>query len=455
MKRIGCFDLHDRTETPSIQIDSGFSVIRLALSHDERVLAAATWDGKIRLFDTESNQQIDEYDEHRSWVTGLLFSPDDSLLYSISSDQSIVAYDPQRQASVARLLGHESEIWGVDISPDGKTLVSAAGYGGSILKWDLQRAIQSERGARQRLMRVIYPMRDKLLCLQSSSNTIDDFDVASGQLTHGQMPAIAPALKNDEIEQLLAVSPDLRWVVAKPQNDSTWWVFDASTGELSVPLTGRFESSPRAVFSEHGQFLLVASDHAEVVLWNTKDWTSHPIWDRGGRLERDSRGAFFSPDSKQVVILLDRRVVVVDRLTKEIIFEKELRYGCYCAAVSHDGKTLATGSGDGIIRLWDLRNEGAACRELRGHVAGVWLLDFSPDDLTLASYADDRKVKLWNPNTAREFFTLHTCQDQPLGSLRFSSDGEQLVGTLTRTDFHSEDLIGSIVWDALRLESQN
>jgi WD40 repeat protein len=63
-------------------------------------------------------------------------------------------------------------------------------------------------------------------------------------------------------------------------------------------------------------------------------------------------------------------------------------------AISPDGKTLATGSAIGMIKLWSLEQR-VELFTLRAHEGDVASLRFSPDGQVLASSGRDGVVRLW------------------------------------------------------------
>ncbi len=97
--------------------------------------------------------------------------------------------------------------------------------------------------------------------------------------------------------------------------------------------------------------------------------------------------------------------------------------------------TLASGSDDDTIRIWDLTWDAwknKPVQTLRGHRNNVESVAWSPDGTLLASGSRDRTVRLWNPNNAANTAILrgHT---NTVNSVAWSPDGT-LLASASRDD---------------------
>lgn len=69
-----------------------------------------------------------------------------------------------------------------------------------------------------------------------------------------------------------------------------------------------------------------------------------------------------------------------------------------CIRQSPDGKWIASGSSDGSVKIWDLRqNRLIQSFDLPGQ--RVTTLEYNPQHLTLANGSSDRTVKYWDLET--------------------------------------------------------
>jgi hypothetical protein len=94
-------------------------------------------------------------------------------------------------------------------------------------------------------------------------------------------------------------------------------------------------------------------------------------------------------------------------------------------AWSPDGKTLASGSRDQTVKLWEAAT-GKLLRTLQGHTGAVYSIAWSSDGKTLASGSDDQSMKLWEAATGKLLTKLqgHT---GAVYSISWSSDGKTLA----------------------------
>ena len=138
----------------------------------------------------------------------------------------------------------------------------------------------------------------------------------------------------------------------------------------------------------------------------------------------------FSPDGKTLASgSYDLTVKLWDLATSQNTATLEGHWQVSSVAFSPNGKTLASGSWDYTVKLWDIATS-TNISTLEGHTDQVNSVSFAPDGKIIASGSNDRTVKLWDVTTKREIADLkHT---ENVGSVSFSPDGTILASAQGR-----------------------
>ena len=108
-------------------------------------------------------------------------------------------------------------------------------------------------------------------------------------------------------------------------------------------------------------------------------------------------------------------------------------------AFSSDGETLASGSDDYTIKLWDVAS-GQELKTLKGHSLKVWTIAFSPDCKMLASGSHDKTLKVWDVASGQELKTLKE-HSLPVTTVAFSPDGKTLASGSWRNAIKLWDVV--------------
>jgi WD40 repeat protein len=384
-------------------------------SHREGLLL---WDVAMR----EGKRLTTGHTERIEWAA---FSPDGQTLASGGWDRTIRLWDATGRHEPASICGHLNAVVDGCFSPDGKTLATAS-TDGTVKLWHVAtlQELASLKGFPWAIWRVAFSSDGRTLA-------------ASGQT--GLIVCRAPASSDESVSAqesplrsvtrpLLATSTALR---AEPQPDA------AASESLKAPrkLTGHTSKVWCVAFSRDGDTLISVDDAGFLKFWEVTTGTR-----RGSIKAHDCpiRAAALTPDGKVLATGggADRQsdaakvwdvVVQKDWTTLE---ERANLQGhtntVLCLAIAPDGKTLATGSWDCSVKLWDIAT-GKEKRTLRGHEGLIHAVAFSPDGRVVASAGWDGVVRLWDAATGRQEAAYQAHADVRVMSLAFSLDGRTLA----------------------------
>ena len=94
---------------------------------------------------------------------------------------------------------------------------------------------------------------------------------------------------------------------------------------------------------------------------------------------------------------------------------------------SLDGRLLATGSVDQMVRLWDMTNLQLLGKPMMGHTSTVTHLVFSSDKKLLVSTSDDNSIRIWSVEQQIAIGQALIGHTQSIHSIIFSPDCKLLV----------------------------
>lgn len=92
----------------------------------------------------------------------------------------------------------------------------------------------------------------------------------------------------------------------------------------------------------------------------------------------------------------------------------------HSVAVSPDGLTIASGSSDRTVKLWEATT-GKLLRTLSGHTGRIFAVAFSTDSQIVASGGQSGEIKLWDRSSGSEIAAFRS-KLQVVACLTFSPD---------------------------------
>ena len=400
------------------------AVWSLNFSPDGKKLVSAGWCGQALAWNWETDSPPGIITGNRLNLWTAVFSPDGTTIVTTSSDQTVRLWDAETLAARAVLHGHASEVWCAAFSADGKMLVTG-GKDQNVMLWSTDRQTKPDTLPHDTFSPPLFsPDGQELATIKPGAA------VASQLWNARQRVMLAAAIRGGA--NVVGFSRDSKSALLFDPDEPAleFWAAGGAAPVLRVPLQkpapGGKAYCNLGTSPEQDFFFAVAAD-GKICIWNassgklahTLQAPAPPI--RCVVLGPGGRQLALSLENEDIARLYDCATGREFQLTGHKDFVSNL-------AFSPDGTTIASGSMDGTIRLWNATN-GTPRAQLPGHMQETTDVAFSPDGRTLASVSNGESLKFWHLPTLREVYS-EPMPDAGLW-LRFSPDGERLaVGLL-------------------------
>lgn len=193
-------------------------------------------------------------------------------------------------------------------------------------------------------------------------------------------------------------------------------------------LTGHRDVVQALAWSDDGR-LLAAGGYRQVLVWNRSDWKQ--AHDLTGPLEGRVTALLFLAGKTPVLVLADGATGVRGLLhrwplgeAKPALTIEAHQDNILSLALRGDGKQLASGGADNLIKLWDpiTLKENA---KIEGHVGHITALAFHPEGKWLASGSADKDLKVWDI-ASKEMQMLLGDKSAGVNALWWAPDGASL-----------------------------
>lgn len=401
-------------------LDKRDKIWSVLFTRDSKAIISGHEDGYFRFWDTKAAAKIKEFRANAtSAIDGLLaLSPDGRTLATsgwprgvLGGDSSVRLWELDTGKPLALPLGPLTGVCFLTFSPDGRRVATGSSTGDTLL-WD------SSTGKLLRRWPVFGPLAftsgSATLICGAWDGKVHCFDVATGQkfqqFQAHQERLYAPGLSADVktlVYYTVGLNGDRKTLVAVGK-DRVLRLWDLATGRQLQDFGGQQkENLQQPVLSPDGK-LVAVHYHKGIQHWDTTTGKlvrehivpkSYAITDiafsgNGKLLATSHRAAI--PGSQSEHYWIHVQDVATGKEIRQITTDM-----VEAIAFSPDGRTLiGGGERSPDLYVWEVAT-GKLRHKFAGHLGTVWRVAFAPNGRTMASGSADGSVLIWDVTGAR------------------------------------------------------
>ncbi len=420
------------------------NITSLKFSRDGKILASASWDKTVRLWDVSGRRELFTL-EHKEPIQEIMFSPVTEHLYSSGFDSSIHIWNTEngRLQKTFRVKG-KVDLEAIALSPDTRILAQAVATQKEVQFWNVDTGESLGLGLPHRFTQVfdIAFSPDSKLIAVAHDKSIELWDVTTAKLR-------VKELSHADYVFGIAFSPNGK-LLASASSDGTVRLWETNTGnEVGEPVVGHNNGAESVAFSEDGRLLASGDVAGNILIWEIPIGLGLSKVTDYRTLKPSLKMHFYRPDNRQKPIMAfspDNRMLATSSRDGIISLWRldypdppdlvGIRDSIGDVRFLEDGKTLASVSQNKTLYLWDVVTRKLVTKSVISvDKHDEWITTISPDGNTIAAANSSGQIRLWETSTKKIRGNPLQGHNGPVNNLVFSSDSKMLAssGLMDRT----------------------